>query len=112
MSAQSEEFEYRKIYGCVEADASFVRAYGLVELYAVAEVGLYVAFVVDPCHTECDDAVGFYHAFDDSCFLKFGMFVIYILHTHQHFFDGLEIFFFARVLRLKGAHDIIYIHIL
>lgn len=96
----------------METDAAFVRTYRLVELYAVAEVGLHLAFVVDPCHAEGDDAVGLYHAFDDACFLKFGMLVVDILHAHQHFFDCLEIFFFARVFRLKGAHDIIYIHIL
>lgn len=112
MSAfEAEEFEYGKIDRCVESYASLVRANGFVELYAVAEVGLDLAFVVDPCHSERDDAVGFDHAFYDARFLKFGMFVIDILHAHQHFFDGLEILFFSRVFYLKGTHDIVYIHI-
>ena len=94
----------------MEADAALVRADGVVELYAIADVVLHLAAVIDPCDTESDDAVGLDHALDDLGFLKLGMLVIYILHADQDLLDCLKILFFARVLGLEGIENRVYIH--
>ncbi len=94
----------------METDAAFIRADGLVELDAVAEIGLHVAVVVDPCHAESKYSVRFYHPFDDTCLFKFGVLVIDVGHADQHFLDGLKIFFLTGMLRFKRAHDLINVH--
>lgn len=90
--------------------AAFVRADGIVELHAISQVGLHLAAVVGPGHTECEYAVGLYHPLDDTCLLEFGMLVVDILNTHQDFPNGLQIFFLARMFGLKIGHDLIDIH--
>ena len=94
----------------MEADAAFVRADGVVELHAVADIVLHFTFVVNPCDAEGYDAVGFDHALDNFVTLEFGMLVVDILNTHQDFPNGLQIFFLARMFGLKIGHDLIDIH--
>ncbi len=94
----------------METDAPFVRADGIVELHTIADVVLHFAFVVDPGHAESDDAVRFDHPLDDAVALEFGVAVIDAFHRKQHFAHCLQILFLTWVFRLKGAHDIIYIH--
>ena len=73
---KAEELEDGEVYGSVETDAAFVRADGIVELHAVADVVLHFAFVVEPCYAESDDAVGLDHAFYDFVAFEFGMLVV------------------------------------
>ena len=94
----------------METDAAFIRADGIVELHAVSQVGLHLAAVVGPGHAECEYAVGFYHPFDDTGLLEFGMLVVDILHAHQHFLHCLKILFLSGMLHLERAHDFVYIH--
>ena len=94
----------------MEADTSLVRANGVVELYAIADVILNFALVVNPCYTEGDNTVGLYHALYDFVALEFGMLVVYLFYRHQHFAHCLKILFLARVLGLKGGHDTVDIH--
>ena len=96
----------------METDAALVRADGVVELHAIAEVVLYLAFVVDPGNAESDDAVRLDHALDDAVLLELGMLVVNVSYREQDLFDGLQILFFARVLCLEGVHDIVNIHTL
>lgn len=49
----------------METDATLVRANGIIELNAITEIVLHLAFVVDPGYTECNDAIGLNHAFDN-----------------------------------------------
>ena len=56
----------------MEADAALVGADGAVHLHAVAAVDLDLAFVVEPGHTENDDALGFRNAFQNFHFLQYG----------------------------------------
>lgn len=60
----------------MEADATFIRAYGIVELNAVADIVLHFAGIVNPGDAERYDAVGLYHALDDFIFFKLGMTVV------------------------------------
>ena len=94
----------------METDASFVRADGIVELHAVADIVLNFAFVVDPCHAECDNAVGFDHAFDYLVTFEFRMLVIHVLNREKNFLHSLKVFFFARMLGFQVGHDMVNIH--
>ena len=53
----------------METQAAFVRADGAVELYAVADIYVYLTIVVCPRHAEGDDALRLYESFDELCFL-------------------------------------------
>ena len=56
-------FQNGKINGCMETDTTFIWAYRIIELYTIAEIGLYLASIVHPCHTESEDTVRFYQSF-------------------------------------------------
>ena len=75
---ESEEFQYREVYRCVESNAAFVRADGIVELYAVAQVYLYVAVIVYPGYFEGNDSVGFDKPLDQFGFFELGVLVVYL----------------------------------
>ncbi len=94
----------------METDSAFVRADGVVELHAVADVVLNFAVVVEPCHTEGDDAVGFDHALDDAVSFKLGVTVVDVFNRKKHLAHCLQVLFFSRMLCFQGVHDIIYIH--
>ncbi len=96
----------------METDTAFIRADGVVELHAVAYVGLHLATVVCPCHTECNYAVRLYHALHYACFFKFGMLVIHILNAHEHLFHCLQILFFSGMFCLQRGHDTVNVHFL
>ena len=64
----------------METQAAFVRADGAVELYAVADIYVYLTIVVCPRHAEGDDALRLYESFDELCFLKLRMAVVYVLY--------------------------------
>ena len=101
---KAEEFEDREVHGSVEADTAFVRANGVVELHAIADVVLYFAFVVDPGYAEGNDTVGFNHAFDDFVALELGVLVVHFFYREQYFFHCLQIFFFTGMLGFQVSH--------
>ena len=94
----------------METDAALVGADGVVELNAVADVVLHLALVVEPGHAEGHDTVGLDHAFHYFIALEFRMLVVDVLYGHEHFFDGLQIFFLTRVLCFQVGHDFVNIH--
>ena len=94
----------------METNAAFVRANSIVELNAIANVGLHFALVVYPRNAEGENAVGFNHSFNDFCFFEFGMFVVDILNRQKNFSHGLKIFLLARVLSFEVAKNFVYIH--
>ena len=69
---EGQELEDREVHRGVEADAALVGADGAVHLHAVAAVDLDLAFVIEPGHTENDDALGFRDAFQNFHFLQYG----------------------------------------
>ena len=56
----------------MEPNTSFIGTDSAVHLYAVAAVDLDLAFVIEPGHTENDDALGFRDAFQNFHFLQYG----------------------------------------
>ena len=94
----------------MEAQTAFVRANGRVELYAVADVDLHFTFVIDPGHTERDDAFGFHKALDEFSFLELRMLVVDVLDGFQYFFHCLQEFRLARVFALQVLDDFLNFH--
>ena len=76
----------------MEAESAFIGADGAVELHAVTDVYLHITIVVEPRHAEHHDALGFNHAFNNFCFLEFGVFVVNILNGRKNFFHCLKKF--------------------
>lgn len=94
----------------METNAAFIRADGIVELHAIAEVVLNLALIVNPCHTESYDAVGFNHSFDNLVAFELGMLVVDLFNRHEDFVYCLKVFLLARMLGLQGGHDCVYVH--
>ena len=59
----------------MEAQAALVGADGAVELYAVAYVDVYLAFVVSPWYPERDNALWLDKPLYQFCLFKFWMFL-------------------------------------
>jgi len=94
----------------METDTAFVRADSVVELYAVAEIGLHFAFIVHPRHTESKDTVGFDQSFYDFGFFKFRMLIVYIFNGQKNLFDSLKILRFTGMFCLQRGHDFLDVH--
>ncbi len=63
----------------METQAAFVRANGTVELYAVADVYMYLTVVVCPRNTESDDALRLYKALDKLSLFELWVLVVNVL---------------------------------
>ncbi len=94
----------------METYAALVRADGVVELYAIADVVLHLAAVVNPRYAECDDAVRLDHALNDFCFFEFRMLVVDVLYADENFLHSLKVLLFAGVLGFKPTQNIVNIH--
>ena len=75
----------------METDTSLVRTDGIVVLYTVAHVGLYVALVINPCHTECDDTIGNAKTLNKIGAVEFRMTVVLLLDSTENLAYGLDI---------------------
>ncbi len=62
----------------MEADTSLVRTNGIIELNAIADIGLDIPLVINPGDAECHDTIRLDHSLDYTGFLKFRMLVINI----------------------------------
>ena len=94
----------------MEADAALVRANGIVELHAIADVVLHFALIVNPSHAEGEDTIRLDHALYDFVALEFRMLIIDISYREEHFLHGLKVLFFARMLGLQVCHNTVNIH--
>ena len=74
----------------VKACTTLVRANGIVELYAVTEVNLYLTLVVYPGDTEGEDTIGLDEALDDLVLLKLWMLVVNVLDRKEDLTDSLD----------------------
>ena len=64
----------------MEPQSTFIRANGTIELHAVANVYMHLAFIVGPWHAERDNTFRLNQSFNEFCFFKFGVLIIYILN--------------------------------
>ena len=74
----------------MEAQAALVGADGAVELHTVATVHLDLALIIDPGHTEGDDALGLDQTLDQASLLVLGMLLHHGLDALQHLADSLQ----------------------
>ena len=70
---KAQELQDRQVDRGVETQAAFVGTDGRVELHTVAAVDLDLASVIDPGHTEHDDALGLDKALDQAGLLVLGV---------------------------------------
>jgi hypothetical protein len=76
----------------MEAQAALVGADGAVELHAVAAVHLDLALIIDPGHTEADDALGLHQTLDQAGLLVLGVLFHHGLDALQHLTHSLQEF--------------------
>ena len=76
----------------MEAQAALVGADGAVELHAVATVHLDLALIIDPGHTEGDDALGLHQTLDEGGLLVLGVLFHHGLDALQHLTHSLQEF--------------------
>ncbi len=107
---EAQELEHRRSYGAVETESAFVRADRAIELHAIAEVGLHLTLVVNPCHTEREDTIGLDHSLHDLRFLEFGVLVVHLFNRLQYLLNRLQVLCFPRVFCRKLRHDSLYFH--
>ena len=107
---EAEELQHGRGDCLMETEASLVGTDGAVELHTVAEVGLDLALVVNPGHTEGVDAVGFDHALYDLCLLEFRMLIVNFFDALENFLHSLQILAFSRMLCLEHSHDFVGFH--
>ena len=107
---EGEELKDAEVYRFVETNAAFVRADGVVVLHTVAHVGLYVAFVVNPCHAELNQSVRNAQALNEVGFLKLGMLVVLFFDGAQHLTDGLNVFGLVRESLLQSFYNFYCFH--
>ena len=107
---EAQELKDGEIDRRVETQTALVRPDGVVELYAVACIGLYLAVVVHPCHLESENPVRLHNPLDNLGCLELGMPVIFLLYCLQNFPYSLKVLFFSAVLGLETGHDFISVH--
>ena len=107
---EAQELQYREVDRSMEAYATLVGTDGVVELYAIAQVGLYLALVVHPSDTESKYSVGLDQALYNLGLLKLGMLVVNVFNRQEHFLDCLQVFRFTGMLSLQRGHDTFNVH--
>ena len=107
---EAEKFQNAQVHRSMEAKSSFIGADGGVELHAIADVHLHFAFIIDPRHTESDDALGFYQAFEQRSALPLRMLVVDVGNAEEHFVNGLEILFLTGVASFELLHEKFDVH--
>ena len=75
----------------MEAQATFVRANGIVVLDAVPHVSLYVALVINPVDAELNDAIGDAQPLNKIGAVELRVFVVLFLDRSEHLAHGLDI---------------------
>ena len=94
----------------METKAAFVRANGVIELYAITQIRLDFAFIIHPCYTESKDTIGFNQALNDLGLFELRMLIIHILNRDKDFSNSLQILKFSWMLGLEISHDFFNIH--
>ena len=95
----------------MEAQAALVGADGAVELDAVAAVHLDLALVIDPRHTEGDDALRLDQTLDEGGLLVLGMLLHDGLDALQNLADSLQEFGLVGIALFQALVDTLQIFI-
>ena len=107
---KSEELQDAEVYRAVEAQSALVGSDSAVELHAVADVHLNLAFVIHPRHTEGGDALRFHQTLYDFGFLEFRVLVVNVNDRFQDFPYSLKVLCFSWVLEFQLLHNFFNVH--
>ena len=107
---ETKELQNTQIDGCVETQATLIRANGTIKLDAIAKIDLYLALIVNPGHTECRNTLGFYDTFHNLCLLEFGVLVVHVLNGFQHLAHCLQELYFTWMFTLQILHNFLNFH--
>ena len=80
----------------METDTTLVRTDGIIVLNTVAHVILHLTLVINPRNAEREDAVRNTQTVNQIISFKFGILIIDIFNSGQHFFHCLDILRFIR----------------
>ena len=94
----------------METNAALVRTNGIVVLHAITHVGLHVALVVNPCHTECDDTIWNTKTINKIGAVEFRMTVVLLLDSTENLAYGLNILRLVGEALLKALYCFNCIH--
>ena len=108
---EAEELQDALIDRRMEAQAALVGADGAVELDAVAAVHLDLALVIDPGHTEGDDALRLDQTLDEGGLLVLGMLLHDGLDALQNLADSLQEFGLVGIALFQALVDTLQIFI-
>ena len=88
----------------METDTTFVGTNGIIVLNAITHVGLYLAFIVNPCYAERDDAIGDAQALNEVGLFKFGMTVVLFFNCSKYLAHCLNVFRFIGKTLLEAFY--------
>ena len=108
---EAEELQDALIDRRMEAQAALVGADGAVELDAVAAVHLNLALIIDPRHTEGDDALRLDQTLDEAGLLVLGVLLHDGLDALQHLTDSLQELRLVGIALLEALVDTLQIFI-
>ena len=94
----------------METETAFVRTDSRIELHTIAEVGLHLTLVVNPCNTESEDTIGLYHTLHNLRLFKLRMLIVNLFDRLENLLNGLQILCLARVFRSQLLHDCFDFH--
>ena len=106
---ETEELQDGEVHTRVQAQTTLVGADGAVELHAKRTIDLDLASIVNPRHTEGDDALGLDDALEKACLLVFGMSLDDGLEGLQDLGHGLDELRLVGVLCLDLLDDALYV---
>src|SRR5699024_5767818 len=87
---KAQELDDAGVHIGLEAQAALVGADGAVKLAAITDVGVIVAVIVHPHHTEGKHTLRLYHAVEQVSLLIFRMLVYHGGDRGEHLFNGLD----------------------
>ena len=108
---KAQELQDRQVDRGMETQAAFVGTDGRVELHTVTAVDLNLALVIDPGHTEHDDALGLDKALDQAGLLVLGVGSHNGLQALEDFLNSLQEFFLFGVTLCQVVIDALEIRI-
>ena len=107
---EGEELQNAQVHRSVETDTALVRTNHVVVLDAVAHVGLHIALVVGPGHTELHETIGDAETLNEVCALKLRVFVVLFFDGSQHLAYGLDVLGFVGESLFQILNDCCCLH--
>ena len=76
----------------METNATLIRTYGVIMLHTIAHIGLHIALVVNPRHTERNDTIGYAKTLYKVCTVELGVTVVLFFNCTEYLAHCLDVF--------------------